>query len=1035
MIFIKIPKYSILLIFILLPYYCNCNNEIIDINSLNEITQCFHVEKSAFGEKEEIAYELINDGLHKTVFIQFKSIESIIIHKSDQTPSSIIFSRKKEEGNFGNFYLEIEKEIHKYYIDIKLSQSDLTNFKLCFNAFENKGNSFKKIGDKNIKISSYEVINSGKFLFYINDNKNKNTFNALRINKNHEKYFSLSFFDIKAFVLNSDEVMSLNIYEVYNRGEYKYIIWNFNTNKKIKEILVEVDLNMIDNKNENKKCKLEIELLDSKEIHYEYKLDIKKDENKEISNIVYYINLKKYLYNSDLDILFLTNNLNNEIIISNNYNINNNNISKLDKKFIVINKYLFDNEKYKNIDTELLIIIIDEHFSIKVNEDIFYSFQFSGSSHELYKYKENIQKNEFFNNNNKVIIKNNMCRSSYLINYFTDSETEKIIEYEAIFGNIDLYYTNKNDLSNSINDYFDKINSFPMNDIRNSIMTGDYGIFKINCKNGSGKILSYIYSYNKNGLNDIINFKNQKALLFIEKNKEYSFHFDEKLKEEQFTFRVRILKKDKGKYNSLNLIIDYNDGSYNVLKENNFIELKHEKNNNSPLNISLPNDYVITDDLTNSLILEIIKEINIEKNLIKIQKSNIENSKLNAMNYLFVEYDQKSSTLMKIILKNDDFISNAKICIHKGYGVYPYLIKPICDSDEFLILGKNENLILTYENPYLSSLSDKITIENPLYISIFTDTKITYSLTYEKYSSLNISDGYKDIDVDGQEIIQLEKREDFPAIYYQINICQDFNNNLQDYSLTNPIFSYYFDKKDNSNIINIKSNIYNEYHPESEKPKITFISNGAIKGKFKYTYGEMNKLKYKESFSRKINAEQNKKLLKLSMESPFIGNLTFTVIIINSDFEKYEGYCGLINLYEELIKNKDIIYYGQRFFQKEIQVNESDNLVTMEIESEQILDMNRKNGMVFVINTLKEINIDIFYNPISIYINLRDSYTETKEKQKLKNILFIFIFFVLIVFLYFVYKKCKVKNSNEINYERKRIRLTDGVINESNKLF
>ena len=613
MLFKIIPKNFMLLIFILLSYICYCHNEIIDINSLNEITQCFKVEKNTFGEKEEIDYELINDGLHKTIFIQFKSVESIIIYKSSQEPSSIIFSRKKEEGNFGNFYLTIEKDINKYYIDIKLSQSDLTNYKMCFNAFENKGNPFKKVENKSIKISSYEVINSGRFPFYINDNINKNTFAALRINKKHEKYFSLSFFDIKAFVLNSDEVMSLNIHELYNRGEYKYIIWNFNTNKKIKEILVEVDLNMIEN--ENKNCKLEFELLDIEEIHYEYKLNVKKNENKEIPTKVYYINLKKYLYNSDLDILFLTNDLNNDILISNYYNINNNDISKLDQKFIVINKYLFENEKYKNIEAALLLIIIDENFSVKVNEEIFYSFQFSGSSHELYKYKENLKKDEFFNNINKVIIKNNMCRSSYLINYFSDNETEKIIEYETILGNIDLYYTNRNDLSNTINDYFDKINSFPINDIRNSIMTGDYGIFKINCKNSPGKIFSYIYSYHKNGLNDIIDFKNQKALLFIEKDKEYSFHFDEKLKEEQFTFRLRILKKGKGEYNHLNLGIDYNNDIYNVLKENSFIELKHEKNNNSPLNISLSNDNVITDDLTNSLILEIIKEIHIDKKI------------------------------------------------------------------------------------------------------------------------------------------------------------------------------------------------------------------------------------------------------------------------------------------------------------------------------------------------------------------------------------------------------------------------------------
>ena len=1010
----------------------NCFEEIINAKDLDEITQCFYQEKNIYGEKEEIIYEITNNNLAKTLFIQFKSVESIIIYHSTQTESNTLFTRIKEENNFGNFYFTMDKNIEKYYIKIEISQNDLNNYKICFNLYEGKGNSFNQSLDISGKISSFDVINSGTFPFYINDNLK--SLIALRINKRYENFFSISSAYIKAYNFDLEKEMSLYINELYNKGDYQYLICNLDINiKNIKEIIIEINLNLIENE-DNNNIKLEIELVDNFEIHFEYQLNIKKEDINEKSAKIYYINLKKYLFKQDLDILFLANNLNNEIFISNSDNFNNQDIIRLNKKFMIINKNYFIKEKYKNINPYLLLIILDESLIFNNYEEIIYNFIFSGGSHELYKYKEDITKDEFFNNK-KLLIKSNQCRTNYYINYFTDIENQKIIEHESILGNIDIFYSNKNDLSTNINDYFSEIDYFPIKDIENSIINGDYGIFKIKCLQYSGKLLSYIYSYNKNSVNDIIKFENQKALLYIESNKKYFFQFDEKLKEEIFTFRIRILKKEKG---DCSLEINFNNNIYdNTLNEMNFLELKNDKNITSKLTILLTDYYDMINEPVNSLILEIIKGIDIDKNEIIIHKNNIENSILQSNKYLFFEYDQKISTKININLKNDnDEFENISLCIHKGYGVYPYLIKPICNLDELIILKQNEEINLIYENPYLSPITNNINInDNPLYISVYSDNKVKFSFNYEKNSIYQISNIYKDIDFNGKEIIELENTKNQPMIYYQIFICQDIDNNISENDFTKPLFNYYFYNNQKYEVYDINTNLYKEYELSSNNPKIIFNSNGILKGKFKYVYGNKNKLKYNDNYSKKINLEQKEKILKISVDPPFNGDMIMNVIIIDTDFENYNGYCELINLYENLVNNNETIY-GITFIQKEINNENSNNLSDIEINSDELSDINRKKVKIFVINTIKEFNFDFFYNPEIIDINLKDYITEKEERQNMiRKIIIIIVCIGIICMIFYLFRNCKNKNSDDINYERKTVRLNDGVINESNKLF
>ena len=117
-------------------------------------------------------------------------------------------------------------------------------------------------------------------------------------------------------------------------------------------------------------------------------------------------------------------------------------------------------------------------------------------------------------------------------------------------------------------------------------------------------------------------------------------------------------------------------------------------------------------------------------------------------------------------------------------------------------------------------------------------------------------------------------------------------------------------------------------------------------------------------------------------------------------------------------------------------IEQEHTIATMEIESNNISDFNKKKVKIFAINTLNEINVDIFYNPVEIYINLNDFSNELNEKEKTSNnILIIIVVMFVICLIFIMFRNFKAKDSNQINFERKNMRLNDGVITESNKLF
>ena len=76
-------RYLNILLFIFLfniIIICICLEDTINTNDLDESAQCFYQEKDFYKEKEEIIYEIINNNFNKTLFIQFKSVDSITIY-------------------------------------------------------------------------------------------------------------------------------------------------------------------------------------------------------------------------------------------------------------------------------------------------------------------------------------------------------------------------------------------------------------------------------------------------------------------------------------------------------------------------------------------------------------------------------------------------------------------------------------------------------------------------------------------------------------------------------------------------------------------------------------------------------------------------------------------------------------------------------------------------------------------------------------------------------------------------------------------
>ena len=154
-------------------------------------------------------------------------------------------------------------------------------------------------------------------------------------------------------------------------------------------------------------------------------------------------------------------------------------------------------------------------------------------------------------------------------------------------------------------------------------------------------------------------------------------------------------------------------------------------------------------------------------------------------------------------------------------------------------------------------------------------------------------------------------------------------------------------------------------------------------------------------------------------------------------FDKYNDICNVIDLFDNLRDNQGSEnYYSYKLYKKELSINDITNKLDIDIESKEIIGINRKDAKLYVINRLKIINMDLFYNPYKLHINFNDRFTKIENEQNITQKIVIIIVCLVVIFIIFIFYRNnqRKKRLNEINFERKNISLSEDV-NESNKLF
>ena len=999
----------------------------INVEDLLEAQKCFDNKdqkaSSSNDNKKMTIYELNNNSTTNTIFIQYKSVKQFVISESFNDDSSILYKDSKASGFY---YLNMNSAKSKYYI---ILENDSNNHKICFSSFIEKGNIFTPIKkNTNIKLSSYELLTSSQLVYYI-DNKDFSQYKIFYGIRFEEKYLDKInkpkiYIEI-SFTHSERKTEKIQINEWYLQNNYYYApfyIPKVKYTEKFTEIVLCLDIELKKELTNDELFTFDLELIENEEITCEFNLNITSNSNTSvIYPKIYYINIKKNIFDFDRDILFLKNDINNTYInpfFTSNYNISNDNSALIDKKFIDISTSLFKFEKYSNLpNIDLFLLILDEKCnSITENNNIFISFKFYGGYHSLIHYNENNTPEKFFGGEkNKKIIKMEHCRTQYFINYFkieSNKTDDRILDIESTIGDMHLSHSHEI-VGGNLDDYFKQINKLCIKKFENSILSGEYNTLIASCPS-LDPVMSYIYAHKKNSEKDIISFINQKSLIYIEFNKQYSFEFNDEEKNNEFDFRIKVLRTNiKGSYK---IEIKYDSQTLSLENEKNMQILKHTKNSNSNLSIQIAS-LSTTETENKGFILEIFKSIDIsEKDITYIDKE-VEKDKLEMDKVILFIYDKNeiNSAKSHIILQNDNQANRKiSICVHSGKGKYPFIIKPICnDEQENIIIKPKENFTLSYNNPYINSNIDD---ENNLfYVSILTDRPISYSYKYEREIYLD-ENKYVDLNHKGVKIFKLSKKiNQKKSMYYQINLC---GNNYQNSSI--------FYTFNNSEPIEIKNDIYQEFSLDTIKSfMIEFNSeNGNKNGKFKYFYGPANLIKTINNFSKEIyiskNNEDNK--LLINFETPFTELIDIQIILIADSPDKYDDFCSLMKFCENY--NKDM-YNNTKIIKEKIRMRDNtDNFIEISIDKKDIMDFMNKNVDIYVLTKSVGSNLEIYYNVKSQVI---DWYQLKKEDDEIikynKN---------LICINCGLYGELKVNNEQNNDDNNNNQNITSNIIQNNN---
>ena len=760
------------------------------------IQKCFTAENTQSTEQTKV-YQINNNSTSNTIFIQYKSLTNIIISDSIKDDSAIF----KSSDNLGSFYLNMLPGKNNYYITITPKDND---YQICFDSFPNAGKEFiPNAKNTNIKTATYDVITSANLTYYINNfnfEKNK-IFYTVRFDQKILEKINMPKMIMAIYFINSQRQQELiNINNWYFQNNYYYapfFVPKSNYTEKFTQIIFSISFEFKQALTKKEILKFDLELIESQEITCECNINIlpnkEKEEgkNKLLYPKVHYINIQKNIFEFDRDILLLKQDPDNKYItpfFSSNINIDKNNANYIQKNLIDINKNTFltdKNTEVKNTNNQLLLFILDESCNeIKENENIFISFKFYGGYQDLMHYQEGITVQKFFNEDkNKILIKMPNCRPQYFFNYFNQKneniKDERILDIESSLGNMNLFYMNQIKGKN-LDEYFSNLGQNCVHKFENSILSGNFAALEVFCSDNK-PVLSYIYAHKKNLKEDFINFMNQKALIYIEYNTQYSLKFNAQEKENEFNFRIKILRTNV-KEEDYKIDITYENEIINLDKENNYQILKHAKNSESNivLKINSNSNNAESANKNKGFILEIFKGIDIEENNILFVEKETEKEKedLKANELVVFLYGKKeiNSANNKIELLNDsqDKTAKIKICVHSGKSKYPFILKPLCnDEEEYIIINPGETFTLNYNNPYTDGTFDE---NEQFYVTLCADKNLKYSYIYER--EINLAENvYGDINLKGKKIFKISNQKgNKKSIYYQINVCENKNS-------------------------------------------------------------------------------------------------------------------------------------------------------------------------------------------------------------------------------------------------------------------
>ena len=933
-------------------------------------------------ENKEI-YELINNNtMVNTIFIQYKNVNKFKIYELINDNVSILY---EDYANSGYYYLNMDSTKNKYYISIRKNERNHT---ICFYSFPDKSNIFiPNNNNTNIKFASYELISSSKLSYYIDNNnfsQNK-IFYCLRFDEIYLDRIKKPKIELDIYFSDSSrEKENIEINEWFFQNNYYYAPFFIpkNYTEKFSEIFIYLNIEFRTENNNDSLFNFDLELIDSEEINCEFNLNITANNNiSTISPKIYYINIQKNIWEYERDILFLKNDVNNTIIypfLSSNYNISYENSVLIDKNFIDISKSLLNSDKYNSSKFDLFLIILDEACeTITENDKISISFKFFGGYNNLIHYQEDMTPTKLFNNEkNKIIIRMEHCRNQYFINYFNSlsSSDDRIIDFESSIGEMYLHNSKKVE-GLSIDDYLNQMNNLCLHkNVENRILSGKYNTFSTSCSS-SGPVFAYIYGYKKNSNVDTINFLNQKSLLYIEYNKAYSFSFSNEEKVQEFDFKIKILETNVNESYKIDII--YGGTPLFLQNENDSIILKHDKNSNAVLYMILSSSSNKTEN--NGFLLEVIKSIDIPlEDIMSIEKEvNISNLGMNKTALFIYDKNEVNSAGCKIELYNNNNLQYNKInvCVHRGKGNYPFIIKPICtEEQEYVTIEPNKNLSLYYINPYLNQ--NNVNENNSYYISVLSDNPILFSYKYERVIDLE-ENKYIDLNHKGKKAFGLSKKTNQKkSIYYQINMCGNLETN-----------SNLFYSLNNSQEIPIKNDIYQEIPLDAINQFIIEFNseNGDREGKFKYFYGPSNLIKNIVNFSKDISLSKNisdDKLL-LSFESPFTELVKITIIIIANCQEKYNDICRMNEFCENYSKNKD---NNTKIIEYTIRMRDNmENKIEIAVNKSFINDFLNKTIDIYVISKSIGSNLELVYNvksQIFDWENLNEGKNEQNNENK-----------------------------------------------------